>query len=98
VPGAAICQSAAEYEQTVGALTRLISGSVAVAGDPKRAAEILARVVKRQNLPTHLVLGAGAVQMAQDHSRAQAEEAATWEAVSRSADFGRDYPVDLPTE
>jgi hypothetical protein len=55
-------------------------------------------VIKRQNLPSHLLLGAGAVQMAQNYSRNQLAEAATWESVSRSADFGQEYPVDLPTD
>ena len=54
---------APEYDQTVGAVVRMLSGPAA-AGDPKRAGEILVRVVKQQNLPSHLILGAGAVQMA----------------------------------
>jgi hypothetical protein len=73
----------------------MISGSAGAAGDPTRAGEILVRVVKRQNLPSHLILGAAAVQMAQSYSRSQLAEAAVWESVSRSADFGQDYPVDL---
>jgi NAD(P)-dependent dehydrogenase (short-subunit alcohol dehydrogenase family) len=85
---------APEYDQTVGAVVRMLSG-VATEGDPKRAGEILVRVVKRQNLPSHLILGAGAVQMAQNYSRSQLAEAAEWEPVSRSADFDRDYPVNL---
>jgi NAD(P)-dependent dehydrogenase (short-subunit alcohol dehydrogenase family) len=87
---------AAEYDQTVGAVVRMLSGSAA--GDPTRAGEILVRVVKRQNLPSHLVLGAGAVQMAQNYSRHQLAEVATWESASRSADFGQEYPVDFPTD
>ena len=83
---------APEYDQTVGAVVRMLSGP---AGDPKRAGEILVRVVKQQNLPSHLILGAGAVQMAQSYSRSQLAEAAAWEPVSRSADFDQDYPVDL---
>jgi NAD(P)-dependent dehydrogenase (short-subunit alcohol dehydrogenase family) len=86
---------APEYDQTVGAVVRMLSGAAAAEGDPKRAGEILVRVVKRQNLPTHLILGAGAVRMAQDYSRNQLAEAAEWEPVSRSADFDQDYPVDL---
>ncbi|MFE4330818.1 SDR family NAD(P)-dependent oxidoreductase [Streptomyces sp. NPDC056831] len=83
-----------EYDATVGEMVRLFSGATAQ-GDPKRAGEILVRVVKHPTPPTHLVIGAGAVQMAQNYSRSQLEEAATWEAVSRSADFGQD-PVELP--
>jgi NAD(P)-dependent dehydrogenase (short-subunit alcohol dehydrogenase family) len=90
-----IPEVAPEYDQTVGAVVRMISGSAGAAGDPKRAGEILVRVVKRQNLPSHLILGAGAVQMAQSYSRGQLAEAAEWESVSRSADFDQDYLVDL---
>ncbi|MFI6622190.1 SDR family NAD(P)-dependent oxidoreductase [Streptomyces sp. NPDC050528] len=87
---------APEYDETVGAMIRLFDGPVVAAGDPKRAGEILVRIVKQPNLPSHLVLGAGAVEMAQNYSRDQIAEAATWEPVSRSADFDQDYPVDLP--
>jgi NAD(P)-dependent dehydrogenase (short-subunit alcohol dehydrogenase family) len=86
---------APEYDETVGALIRLFDGPVVAAGDPKRAGEILVRVVKQPNLPSHLILGAGAVEMAQNYSRAQIAEASAWEAVSRSADFDQEYPVDL---
>jgi NAD(P)-dependent dehydrogenase (short-subunit alcohol dehydrogenase family) len=90
---------APEYDQTVGAIVRMIrmlSSSPATAGDAKRAGEILVRVLKRQTLPSHLILGGGAVQMAQSYSQSQLAEAATWESVSRSADFGQKYPVDFP--
>ncbi|WOX07883.1 SDR family NAD(P)-dependent oxidoreductase [Streptomyces sp. N50] len=86
---------APEYDETVGALIRLFDGPVVAAGDPKRAGEILVRVVKQPNLPSHLILGAGAVEMAQNYSRDQIAEASAWEAVSRSADFDQEYPVDL---
>ena len=86
-----------EYENTVGALVRLLRESgVVVAGDPVRAAEILVRVVKHPNLPSHLLLGAYAASAALDYSRHQIEEAETWADVSRSADFGQPYPVELP--
>lgn len=39
---------------------------------------------------------AGAVEMAQQYSHSQLEQAATWAEVSRSADSGQDYPVELP--
>jgi NAD(P)-dependent dehydrogenase (short-subunit alcohol dehydrogenase family) len=86
---------APEYDPTVGAVARMLSGPVAAAGDPRRAGEILVRVVKQPRLPSHLILGAGAVRMARDYSRGQLAEAAAWEPVSRSADAGQDYPVDL---
>jgi len=76
-----------EYEPTVGARVRLMDDPIIRAGDPQRAGEILVRLVKRTDLPSHLVLGAGAVAMAQTYSRRRLEEAAEWEAVSRSADY-----------
>ncbi len=87
----------AEYEQTVGAMVRYRSGHAA-AGDPTRAGEILVRVVKRQDLPSHLILGAGAVEMAQSYSRRQLAEADAWATVSGSADFDQQYPVELPAD
>ncbi|WP_420312478.1 SDR family NAD(P)-dependent oxidoreductase [Streptomyces sp. YS-B37] len=86
----------ADYDETVGAIVRLFDGPVPAAGDPKRAGEILVRIVKEPNLPSHFLLGAGAVEMAQTYSRGQLTEASAWEAVSRSADFGQEYPVGLP--
>ncbi|MFD7497486.1 SDR family NAD(P)-dependent oxidoreductase [Streptomyces sp. NPDC059832] len=85
---------ASEYDATVGKMVRLFSGANAP-GDPRRAGDILVRVVKHPAPPSHLVIGVGAVQMAQDYSRGQLEEAARWETVSRSADFDQE-PVDLP--
>jgi NAD(P)-dependent dehydrogenase (short-subunit alcohol dehydrogenase family) len=84
----------AEYDGTVGALARLLETDVAKAGDPKRAGEILVRVVKREHLPTHLLLGVGAVHLAQDYSRRQIAEAEAWRKVSSSADFGQPYPAE----
>ncbi|KOU08613.1 oxidoreductase [Streptomyces sp. NRRL F-5755] len=86
-----------EYEATVGAFTDRARGS-RTAGDPDRAAEILVRVVKRDHLPTHLLLGETAARMALDYSRQQIAEAEAWQAVSVSADFGAEYPVGLPAD
>ncbi|HTU72226.1 MAG TPA: hypothetical protein VMG38_01790 [Trebonia sp.] len=61
-----------------------------------RWAQIIVRAVKRDNPPSHLLLGATAVDMALDYSRRQIAEASQWEKVSRSADFAHAYPVDLP--
>lgn len=88
----------AEYDGTVGAIARLMGTDVVKAGDPKRAGEILVRVVKRAHLPRHLLLGAMAVHLAEDYSRRQVAEVETWREVSNSADFGQPYPVDLPND
>ncbi|MFC1406934.1 MULTISPECIES: SDR family NAD(P)-dependent oxidoreductase [Streptacidiphilus] len=85
-----------EYRQTVGALSERLRGGGTAPGDPDRAAEILVRIVHADKLPSHLLLGAGAVGMALDYSRSQLAEATAWQAVSASADTGADYPVDLP--
>jgi NAD(P)-dependent dehydrogenase (short-subunit alcohol dehydrogenase family) len=86
-----------EYEQTVGTMVRYRSGATAQ-GDPKRAGEILVRMVRRHDLPMHFILGAGAVQMAKNYSRSQLAEAEAWAEVSRSADFERPYPAEFPAD
>jgi NAD(P)-dependent dehydrogenase (short-subunit alcohol dehydrogenase family) len=86
-----------EYQQTVGEMRRYRSDARA-AGDPKRAGEILVRMVRRHELPTHLILGAGALQMAQSYSQSQLTQSDAWAEVSRSADFGQPYPVDFPAD
>ncbi|MFF0627439.1 SDR family NAD(P)-dependent oxidoreductase [Streptomyces sp. NPDC004296] len=86
-----------EYQATVGAFMERARGS-RMAGDPDRAAGILVRVVKRDRLPTHLLLGETAVRMALGHSRQQLAEADEWQTVSVSADFGAEYPVALPAD
>jgi hypothetical protein len=45
-----------------------------------------------------LVLGAGAVEMAQDYSESQLAEADSWAEVSRSADFDEPYPASFPAD
>lgn len=87
------------YEQTVGAMNTLVRQNTAgAAGDPKRAAEIVVEVAERQHPPTHLLLGANAVDMALAYSEQQISEATTWEDVSRSADFAGAYPVTPPLD
>ncbi|QHC32930.1 MULTISPECIES: SDR family NAD(P)-dependent oxidoreductase [unclassified Streptomyces] len=87
------------YDATVGAMNRLMRQNTAgAAGDPRRAAEIIVRTVRRGEVPGHLLLGVNAATMALDHSRRQLAEASAWEKVSRSADFGEPYPVPLPSQ
>jgi NAD(P)-dependent dehydrogenase (short-subunit alcohol dehydrogenase family) len=87
----------ADYDATIGAMHRRMRANPAgPAGDPGRAAEIIVRVVKRGNPPSHLLLGVTAVEMALDYSRRQLAEAAAWQSVSRSADFAEPYPADFP--
>ncbi|MEW2269212.1 SDR family NAD(P)-dependent oxidoreductase [Streptomyces sp. SID685] len=87
------------YDATVGAMNRLMRQNTAgAAGDPRRAADIIVRTVRRGDIPSHLLLGVNAATMALDHDRRRLAEASAWEKVSRSADFGEPYPVPLPTE
>ncbi|MEY9886924.1 NAD(P)-dependent dehydrogenase (short-subunit alcohol dehydrogenase family) [Catenulispora sp. MAP5-51] len=85
-----------EYLDTVGKMSDRLRGGTTQVGDPDRAAAILVRIAHTGNVPSHLVLGAGAVQLALDYSRAQIAEAGAWQGVSSSADAGAEYPVDLP--
>ncbi|GAA3431348.1 SDR family NAD(P)-dependent oxidoreductase [Kutzneria kofuensis] len=97
-PSMQVPDVAPEYAATVGAMARGLDLPAFTAGDPKRAGEILVRVVKSGNLPSHLLLGVDAVEMAQSYSRSQLAESAAWAAVSRSADVSQEYPVELPNE
>lgn len=88
----------AEYQATVGAVAGIMGTDLTQTGDPKRAGETLVRVAKLREVPSHLVLGAGAPQLAIDYSKLQIAEATRWAAVSASLDFGQPYPVQLPGE
>jgi NAD(P)-dependent dehydrogenase (short-subunit alcohol dehydrogenase family) len=89
----------ADYDSTIGAMDRLMRRNPAgPAGDPARAAEIIVNTVKRDNPPSHLLLGVTAVEMALDYSRRQLAEATAWENVSRSADYAEPYPAGYPAD
>jgi NAD(P)-dependent dehydrogenase (short-subunit alcohol dehydrogenase family) len=89
----------ADYDGTIGAMHRRMRRNPAgPAGDPARAAEIIVNTVKRDNLPSHLLLGATAVEMALDYSRRQLAEATAWQNVSRSADYAEPYPAKYPAD
>jgi NAD(P)-dependent dehydrogenase (short-subunit alcohol dehydrogenase family) len=87
----------ADYDATIGAMHRRMRANPAgPAGDPLRAAEIIVQAVKRDDPPSHLLLGVTAVEMALDYSRRQLAEATAWESVSRSADYAEPYPGEFP--
>ncbi|MFL9652283.1 SDR family NAD(P)-dependent oxidoreductase [Streptomyces sp. PB17] len=89
----------AEYEETVGLMNRRMRQSDAgSAGDPRRAAAIIVGAARRDNPPSHLLLGTNAVEMAMDYSRRQLAQASAWEDVSRSADFAEPYPARMPAD
>jgi NAD(P)-dependent dehydrogenase (short-subunit alcohol dehydrogenase family) len=78
----------ADYDATVGAMHRLRDGMQGKEpGDPDRAAKIIADLADLDEPPLRLLLGAGAVDLAERSSRERAAEAAAWADVSRSADF-----------
>jgi NAD(P)-dependent dehydrogenase (short-subunit alcohol dehydrogenase family) len=89
----------ANYDATVGQMQRRVRANPAgPAGDPDRGAEIIVQAVKRQDVPSHLLLGVNASDMALRHSRQQLEQAEAWETVSRSADFAEPYPAEFPPD
>jgi NAD(P)-dependent dehydrogenase (short-subunit alcohol dehydrogenase family) len=89
----------ADYDSTIGAMHRRMRRNPAgPAGDPARAAHIIVHTVKRDNPPSHLLLGVNAVEMALDYSRRQVAEATAWENVGRSADNAEPYPAEYPPD
>ena len=89
----------ADYDATIGEMDRRMRRNPAgPAGDPERAAEIIVNTVKRDNPPSHLLLGVNAVEMALGYSRRQLAEATAWENVSRSADYAEPYPAEYPPD
>lgn len=86
-----------DYRDTLGIFAKM-ARTETPAGDPNRAAELLVRLVRQENLPTHLLLGATAVDMAVDYSRRQLAEAEAWRDVSTSADSGGPFSVEFPMD
>ncbi|MFC9789842.1 SDR family NAD(P)-dependent oxidoreductase [Rhodococcus sp. NPDC127528] len=84
-----------DYRPAFDAFTALVR-SGKPAGDPDRAADILVRLIHQGELPTHLPLGADAVDMAVRYSEQQIAEVDRWRAVSSSADFAAPYPAEFP--
>jgi len=88
-----------EYEQTVGQMNaRMRQNTAGPAGDPKRAAEILVRIAKREHIPFHLPLGVTASEFSIAQDQRLLDEDRRWSAVSRSADFGQPYPAEFPAD
>jgi NAD(P)-dependent dehydrogenase (short-subunit alcohol dehydrogenase family) len=77
-----------DYEATVGAMNRFRESTVdAWPGDPGRAAEIITELVRLDDPPLRLLLGASAVEAAAKASACRAAEAEQWAELSRLADF-----------
>jgi Zn-dependent M28 family amino/carboxypeptidase len=89
----------ADYDSTIGTMqNRMRRSPAGPAGDPGRAAEIIVNTVKRDNLPSHLLLGVNAVEMAVEYSKRQLAESTLWQNVSRSADYAEPYPAEYPAD
>jgi NAD(P)-dependent dehydrogenase (short-subunit alcohol dehydrogenase family) len=88
-----------EYAATVGVLNRRVRQNPdGPPGDPVRAAEILVRVAKRNNIPFHLPLGVIAAEASIRLDEQLLGEDRRWRDVSRSADSGQPYPVEFPAD
>jgi NAD(P)-dependent dehydrogenase (short-subunit alcohol dehydrogenase family) len=89
----------ADYDTTIGAMHRRVrANATGAAGDPQRGADIIVAAVKRDNPPSHLLLGVNAVEMALAYSGRQIAEASAWRDVSRSADYAEPYPAEFPPD
>jgi NAD(P)-dependent dehydrogenase (short-subunit alcohol dehydrogenase family) len=87
------------YAPTVGAVNdRIRHSSDGPAGDPARAAEILVKLAKRDDIPYHLPLGVNAAEGSIRLDEQLLADDRKWRAVSRSADFSEPYPVEFPPE
>ncbi len=87
------------YAPTVGFMNnRVRQSGDGPAGDPARAAEILVRVAKRRDIPDHLPLGVNAVEFSIRLDEQLLADDRRWSEVSRSADMGEPYPVELPAD
>jgi NAD(P)-dependent dehydrogenase (short-subunit alcohol dehydrogenase family) len=79
-----------DYQGTVGEVNRMREATAATwPGDPVRAAKIILDVVRMDDPPLRLLLGASAVELALRSAEERSAEARRWAELSRSAD----YPV-----
>jgi hypothetical protein len=78
--------------------TRVRQSTDGPAGDPARAAEILVKMAKRDDIPYHLPLGVNAVEMSIRLDGQLLADDRKWRDVSRSADFSEPYPVEFPPD
>ena len=78
----------ADYEETVGAMNKYrAENNGTQPGDPVRAAGVLIDVVRHDDPPRRLLLGAQAVTTALEAGEARQEETRKWADFSRAADF-----------
>ena len=76
-----------DYEPTVGAFARLLSGYWGQeTSDPAKVASLILRLAESESLPAHLLVGSDAVQRTEQVEEARAAEARRWRDVSVSTD------------
>ena len=98
-PSMAVHDIPQAYAETVGVMNTLVRQSTeGPAGDPVRAAEILVRVAKRDDIPDHLPLGVNAAEGSIQLDRRLLQDDLKWREVSRSADFAEPYPAAFPPD
>ncbi|MFF8381265.1 oxidoreductase [Streptomyces sp. NPDC015661] len=77
-----------DYEETVGVMNKYRAENDGTQpGDPARAAKVIIDVVRDDDPPRRLLLGAQAVSMALEADEARAAETRKWAEASRAADF-----------
>jgi NAD(P)-dependent dehydrogenase (short-subunit alcohol dehydrogenase family) len=87
------------YAPTVGTMnSRMRQNPEGPAGDPERAAEILVKVAKRNEIPDHLPLGVNAVERSIALDEQLLAQDQIWSDVGRSADFSEPYPPEFPAD
>jgi NAD(P)-dependent dehydrogenase (short-subunit alcohol dehydrogenase family) len=76
-----------EYEPSVGALIKILEGYWGhETGDPTKVAQVILQLAKKDQLPTHLLLGSDAVHYARLAEDKRASDAKSWLEVSTSTD------------
>jgi NAD(P)-dependent dehydrogenase (short-subunit alcohol dehydrogenase family) len=79
-----------EYDATVGAAARFQRNyDGKQPGDPKRAAEVLLRLVSMEDPPLRIALGSDAYEAAEKNDLAKIESGRRWKELSLSTDFSK---------
>jgi NAD(P)-dependent dehydrogenase (short-subunit alcohol dehydrogenase family) len=87
------------YAPTVGLMhSRMRQNADGPAGDPTRAADIIVKIAKRNDIPFHLPLGVNAVESSVRLDEQLLSDDRKWRDVGRSADFSEPYPVEFPPD
>ncbi|UVK51856.1 SDR family NAD(P)-dependent oxidoreductase [Mesorhizobium sp. AR02] len=77
-----------DYEPTVGAILGMLKAYAGNAiGDPKKVADVVVDLTKRDSLPAHLILGSDALHVFAQAEAARQQAAKEWAPVSTSIDI-----------